>query len=337
MEKRYQVFVSSTFTDLVEERQGVTQALLTLNHFPAGMELFPASNDDQWTLIKGVIDDSDYYCLVIGARYGSTTDDGISYTEKEFDYAVSSGIPILAFLHEDPGSVMAKKTDENDAARQKLLAFRQKVETGRTVKYWRSAASLEARVMQAVSAETKKNPREGWVRGNLSGDPARLNELLSQIDELKASLASATTLPPPGSELYAQGDEFFDVQYRYRMKLSDVRKSATTMLTWNNIFYELGPLLLGESTESQMKARLAEELANYEDELPSIPQDIEIYSEHFETIKVQLVAIGLMGKSQKKHVPSDRNVYWQITPYGEKYLMGLRAIKKGQKTNAGTE
>ncbi|HSP50009.1 MAG TPA: DUF4062 domain-containing protein [Pseudolabrys sp.] len=81
MDKRYQVFVSSTFADLKDERQAVLQALLSLDHFPAGMESFLASDDDAWTLIKGVIDDSDYYVLVFGGRYGSTNHAGVGYTE----------------------------------------------------------------------------------------------------------------------------------------------------------------------------------------------------------------------------------------------------------------
>lgn len=52
MEKRYQVFVSSTFLDLQEERQEIMQALLELDCIPSGMELFPAANEDQWSLIK---------------------------------------------------------------------------------------------------------------------------------------------------------------------------------------------------------------------------------------------------------------------------------------------
>jgi len=52
MDKRYQVFVSSTYADLQEERQEVMQALLELDCIPAGMELFPAANEDQWTLIR---------------------------------------------------------------------------------------------------------------------------------------------------------------------------------------------------------------------------------------------------------------------------------------------
>src|SRR6266853_1961238 len=61
MDKRYQVFVSSTFNDLQEERQEVMQALLELDCMPAGMELFPAANETQLNLIKRVIDDCDYY------------------------------------------------------------------------------------------------------------------------------------------------------------------------------------------------------------------------------------------------------------------------------------
>ena len=78
MDKRYQVFVSSTFEDLQEERKEVMQALLELDCIPAGMELFPAADEAQWTLIKRVIDDCDYYLVIVGGRYGSVNDEGMS-------------------------------------------------------------------------------------------------------------------------------------------------------------------------------------------------------------------------------------------------------------------
>ncbi|MGP5383387.1 DUF4062 domain-containing protein [Glutamicibacter arilaitensis] len=65
MNKREQVFVSSTFEDLKEARDTVIFGLLEADCFPAGMELFPASNASQWELIKSIIDDSDYYWLAI--------------------------------------------------------------------------------------------------------------------------------------------------------------------------------------------------------------------------------------------------------------------------------
>lgn len=100
-DKRYQVFVSSTYDDLQDERKEVMQALLELDCIPAGMELFPASSEDQWSLIKRVIDDCDYYILIIGGRYGSVGPDGISYTQMEFEYALKTGKPIISFVHKN--------------------------------------------------------------------------------------------------------------------------------------------------------------------------------------------------------------------------------------------
>lgn len=128
MEKRYQVFVSSTFRDLEHERQEVMHALLELDCMPSGMELFPAANESQWNLIKKVIDDCDYYILILAGRYGSIGPDGISYTEMEYRYALDSGKPTIAFLHRDPGKVIADKSESTDEGKAKLKAFRDAVE-----------------------------------------------------------------------------------------------------------------------------------------------------------------------------------------------------------------
>src|SRR5665213_1127692 len=81
---RYQVFVSSTYDDLRGERQQATQAILEIGCFPSGMELFPASDDTQWELIKRVIEESDYYVVIVAGRYGSLGPEGASYTEMEY-------------------------------------------------------------------------------------------------------------------------------------------------------------------------------------------------------------------------------------------------------------
>ncbi|WP_226914286.1 MULTISPECIES: DUF4062 domain-containing protein, partial [Psychrobacter] len=95
MDKRYQVFVSSTFADLKNERSNVIQTLMEMDCIPAGMELFPALDEEQFEFIKKVIDDSDYYLLIIGGRYGSLSNEGISYTEMEYDYAISQGVKVI--------------------------------------------------------------------------------------------------------------------------------------------------------------------------------------------------------------------------------------------------
>ena len=87
MEKKYQVFISSTYTDLIEERKKMQEILLMADCIPAGMEAFVATNDEQFNVIKKVIDLCDYYVLIIGGRYGSVNEKtGLSYTEMEYDY-----------------------------------------------------------------------------------------------------------------------------------------------------------------------------------------------------------------------------------------------------------
>ena len=75
MNKRYQVFVSSTFKDLAEERMEVIKALLELDCIPCGMEYFPAASEDSWSYISSLIKQCDYYVLIVAGRYGSMTAD----------------------------------------------------------------------------------------------------------------------------------------------------------------------------------------------------------------------------------------------------------------------
>src|SRR6476646_3341217 len=109
MDKRFQIFISSTYADLKEERRRVIQTVMELDCIPAGMELFPAADEEQFEFIKKVIDDCDYYLLIIGGRYGSTTSDGVSYTEKEYEYAVSKGIKVIALIHGNPDEIPFEK------------------------------------------------------------------------------------------------------------------------------------------------------------------------------------------------------------------------------------
>jgi len=66
-------------------------------------------------LIRSIIDDSDYYLIILGGRYG-TLEKNInkSYTHLEYEYAVKTGKPTIALLHSDPGALAADKTEGND-------------------------------------------------------------------------------------------------------------------------------------------------------------------------------------------------------------------------------
>jgi len=181
MDKRYQVFVSSTYADLKEERSKVMQTLMEIDCIPAGMELFPASDEEQFEFIKRIIDDCDYYLLIIGGRYGSVTEDGISFTELEYEYALSKGLRVLAFLHSDPDEISFKKSDTEPKLREKLQNFRTKVSTGRLVKFWQSANELPGLVALSITRTIKTYPAVGWVRADKVAEMKSLSESLKKL------------------------------------------------------------------------------------------------------------------------------------------------------------
>jgi hypothetical protein len=220
MEKRYQVFVSSTCEDLKQERQEVIQALLELDCIPSGMELFPAADDDQWTLIKQVIDDCDYYVVIIGGRYGSVGPDGISFTQKEYEYALSKKKPIIAFLHKEPGKIPAEKTESTQAGKKKLEELRKFTEQ-KMVKYWSNPDDLGSVVSRSIIMLIKNNPAIGWVRADLVPDESASKEILKlnkEIGKLTSQLAQVKTEGPEGIEDLSQGDDEVDlkVEFQYR-------------------------------------------------------------------------------------------------------------------------
>jgi hypothetical protein len=203
MDKRYQVFISSTFVDLKEERQAVLTVILELDHMPAGMELFPAGDDSAWQLIRDVIDRSDYYVLIIGGRYGSLDETGLSYTEKEYDYANAAEITVIPLLHQNPDNLPRERTDTDEAAWTKLEAFRAKVEKRHTPVYWNTPEELKAKVIVGLTAAMKRHPAVGWVRAdNVPSDAtlADMPALNSRVAELGAQLARDTSRPPKGTE-----------------------------------------------------------------------------------------------------------------------------------------
>lgn len=167
MIKKYQVFVSSTYEDLKEERKAVSQALLESNCIPAGMELFPSSDNSSWEIIKKVIDDSDYYLLIIAGMYGSTVKCGrtrISYTEMEFDYAQSKKKPIIAFLHRDISQLKAANVESTQVAKNRLKKFNQKVLKHHNVTFWNNTSELISGVKTSINAEISNSPASGWIR-----------------------------------------------------------------------------------------------------------------------------------------------------------------------------
>lgn len=172
MDKKFQVFISSTYEDLKSERQKIQDIVLSMYQIPIGMEMFSAADEEQWEIIKNHIDNSDFYVLIIAHRYGSVIeegeDKGISYTEKEYNYAVNKGIPVLAFIIDEKANTTIEKIEKNPESVLKLQNFISKVSSNRVVEWWMNIDDLSTKVMNALSKQIIRNKRPGWVRAPIS-------------------------------------------------------------------------------------------------------------------------------------------------------------------------
>ena len=323
MNKRYQVFLSSTYVDLKEEREEILRILLKLNCFPAGMELFPATDEKQFDYIKKEIDNSDYYLLIIGGRYGSLTPEGISYTEKEFLYALEKRIPVIAFIHENINNIPWGKVEKDEDIRRKLDDFKKKVETNRLVKYWADATSLYSEVSITLARIIYECPRIGWVRGDEKTqivDDEKIKCLQREIHKLKEENKYYIKLF--GGEVEGVDEDF---EVRVIIKKDDFYESTVLLdnfisLPWSEWYNKIVSNIKTrpfESIDEHIDEVLCEVFCFYES-IVSVKRLKEIVMD----FQNQFVALGFIKVKQTQF-----ELRWELTQKGEKYYALLNCKK----------
>lgn len=188
--KRLQVFVSSTYSDLIDERQAAVEAILTAGHIPAGMELFTSGDESQMEVIKQWIEESDVFLLILGGRYGSvepTT--GKSYIHLEYELAVRLGKPLFACVVSN--EAQARRLKEYGIAVQetahpdKLNEFRNMV-LSRLVRFWEDRKDIKIAVGETLAHFSRRDDLVGWVR---SPEAANMPALADEIARLSSENA----------------------------------------------------------------------------------------------------------------------------------------------------
>ena len=164
MAKKFGIFVSSTYTDLIEERRAISEKILNYGHIPMGMELFSNTGETSDEIIKKAIDDSDYLLLITAGRYGSLIEGGeISFVEMEYDYAIEKKKKILWFPVKDINKLTNEKVDKDNEL-SKLKNFNKKIEnTGLYRGEWQGIDELKDKVGISL-ASLARSEMPGWVR-----------------------------------------------------------------------------------------------------------------------------------------------------------------------------
>jgi hypothetical protein len=190
--KKLQVFVSSTYRDLKPERQAAVEAILKAGHIPAGMELFSAGSESQLETIRRWIDDSDVYMLILGGRYGSVDPKtSLSYTELEYDYALSKDKPIFAVVVTEAALDAKVKAEGKDVIEteypKELKFFREKV-LSRISSFFSDVKDIKLAVHETMADYAKRLDFTGWVSGKDVVDTKPLLEELTRLREEKEKL-----------------------------------------------------------------------------------------------------------------------------------------------------
>ncbi len=189
--KRLQVFVSSTFSDLREERQAAVEAILSAGHIPAGMELFSAGDESQMEVIKQWIDESDVYLLILGGRYGSIDPkSGKSYTQLEYEYAIETSKPFFACVIKEEAiesRVQKYGLEMIDKNQKELDAFRTIVQN-KIVEFWEDTKDIKLAIINKLGQLSRRDDLVGWVRANQQANLPALSDEMARLSKENAEL-----------------------------------------------------------------------------------------------------------------------------------------------------
>jgi hypothetical protein len=333
--KKFQIFLSSTFLDLQQERSVCVTSLLRLGAIPMGMELFPASDKAQWDIIRSLIPECDYYVLITAGRYGSMLGD-VSYTEAEYDLAYKLGVPVIPFLHKSPQERFDPTEDAQ--AQERLKAFHAKLKAQHTPQFWGDLTELTALLFQSVLDATSRIERPGWVRGDQVASDETLQRLITltkENDDLKARTAAleAQVTPPP-SDLSA-GDDRVTLHGK-AVSSNSVRIQWAKSVSWNEILRTVGPGLR-QPLADNFAVDLFDRFVYFNEETRRCEErdryyfNINVDADDANMALAHLQALGFLTSEISSNVKGGMTCFWQLTPKGNQALLDLLVVRKEER------
>lgn len=181
MDKKYQVFISSTYMDLKEIRAFTYMSILEMGHIPVGLDTFDVQKDyttEKYT--AKYIDTCEFVILIIGERYGSISQTEKSYVEEEYIYSISQSKPILCFLKSN-----YKKIDDD-----KYQMFVKKILSNQLVVLWDDINDFKNKFVQSIlKFLVSFSPSTYWIKTSKVVDGEK-QDYLKGLETLLGSKAN---------------------------------------------------------------------------------------------------------------------------------------------------
>ncbi len=337
MEKKYQIFISSTYDDLKEERDQTIKAILEMGHIPVGMEMFSAGDEEQWQLIAHQIEETDYYVVLVGHRYGSETKDGVSFTEKEYDYAIQNGVPALGFIIDENTKWPPNKMEKQELKKEKLEKFKRKVKT-KMVQFWSSKDDLHYKISISLLKAINRQPRIGWSRADLVVGVDITKELTRLSEENSRLRAENNRLIGPAEppDEVKKTIQILNLNERSLLvrETKDWEGAIECKASLLEIFLAGALNMIDENSSAEFARNVALGLngSEYYKEWP-------IGKNRISEIIADFVALDLIEPSKKSSKVRENNSYWSLTELGSQVLRKNRRIllEEGISTSSDRE
>lgn len=326
--KKYQIFVSSTYEDLKDERKEIIENISTMGQLPVGMELFVASDDEQFEYIKRVIDNCDYYVLILGGRYGSVSPQtGKSYTQMEYEYALEKNIPVLVFPFEDITSLPKEKRD-NDL--KNVSEFIEIASKDRMCRFWNTKDGLILSVVNSLHKIFEDKPQRGWIRPDEFDNTellTEINTLRKRNQELEQQVKEYQNSLTKQIDNIADMDELFEIHFEYSYR--NISSSGTLEVTWNQIFSYIGPNMIKSLNAASLTYQIDKNFVNKIGHKNY--SSIHLDDDDVNTIKIQLLAQGLIRVYPAQMVKGGIGEFIELTKKGLQYLKQIKTVKTSKK------
>lgn len=167
-----QIFISSTYKDLIPHREIIWDMLLSLDLNISGMEKFGARPEKPLETCLKEVEESDIFIGIIGMRYGSVdTKTGKSFTQLEYEKAVDLGLEVLVYMIDEKNALI--RADSIDPENHiKLKDFKSTLSNSHTIDHFISEKDLVSKLKTKLvdshkRAENIKKNRPEKIEGKI--------------------------------------------------------------------------------------------------------------------------------------------------------------------------
>ncbi len=329
MSVRYQVSVISVGDGLQPVRERIVKAVVHMGHLPIDLVSADVFHQAPEGTLARHLERTDYLVVVI-APDQEVAAEILEKAAAACDLAAQTGVPVLGLIARDPA---ASGTVESTASAS-LVADIERSKAG-------AVENLEhpAVATKLLSELFDARPRPGWVSGNKLPTSDVASELLRLTKENAELRETGISLQQGVPE-----------EIRWEPIVGSLEDNKILIPVWNKsasvweqpveislftFFSRIGPQLAVELSLAEAAEFVPTGVCQLEAREGRPPWVIPLHS--LNLWLTDLLALGLVAPSRRKHVKKDRNQYWSLTSEGREFLAFVRrnALNAGGHRHVG--